>query len=82
MNKELEKFHEWLCIHRLSLNISKTNFVIFNSLNKPKTPVTILINKKAINEDNQVKYLGIIIDSQLSFKEHILELNKKISRAI
>ena len=82
MNKELEKLHEWLSINRLSLNISKTNFVIFNSPNKPKTTVTILINKEAINEDNQVKYLGILIDSQLSFKEHILELNKKISRSI
>ena len=51
MNKELEKLHEWLCINRLSLNISKTNFVIFHPINKPKIPVTILINKKAINEE-------------------------------
>ena len=43
MNKELEKV--WLCINRLSLNITKTNFVIFHSINKPKlaaqdTPIT------------------------------------------
>ena len=35
MNKELLKLHDWLCI-RLSLNITKTNFVIFHSINKPK----------------------------------------------
>ena len=29
MNKELEKLFEWLCINRLSLNIPKTNFIIF-----------------------------------------------------
>ena len=28
MNKELMKLYEWLCINRLSLNISKTNFVV------------------------------------------------------
>ena len=47
-----------------------------------KIPVTILINKKAIDEVLHVKYLGILIDSQLSFKYHIDELNKKVSRAI
>ena len=68
MNKELEKLFEWLCINRLSLNISKINFFIFCSANKPKPPVTILINKEAIDEVTHVKYLGILIDSQLTFK--------------
>ena len=82
MNKELEKLFEWLCINRLPLNISKTNFIIFCPINKPKIPVTILINKEAIDETKHVKYLGILIDSQLTFKQHIGELNKKIARAI
>ena len=63
MNKELEKLFEWLCINRLSLNISKTNFIIFCPINNPKIPVTILINKEAIDETKHVKYLGILIDS-------------------
>ena len=82
MNKELEKLYEWLCINRLSLNISKTNFIIFHANNKPKLPVTILINNKAVDEVDHVKYLGIIIDSKLTFKKHIDELKKKISRSI
>ena len=36
MNKELEKLYDWLCINRLSLNVSKTNFVTFHEPNKPK----------------------------------------------
>ena len=82
MNKELKKLYEWLCLNRLSLNIFKTNFVIFQAINKPKIPVTILINKPAIEEVKYVRYLGILIDSQLTFKNHIDELNKNISRAI
>ena len=82
MNKEFEKLHNWLSINRLSLNITKTNFVIFHSFNKPKAHVTILINKEAIDKVKHVKYLGILIDSQLTFKYHINELNKKVSRAI
>ena len=82
VNKELQKLYEWLCLNRLSLNISKTNFVIFHAINKPNNNVTILINKQAIHEVKYVKYLGILIDSHLTFKDHINELNKKISRAI
>ena len=82
MNKELEKLYEWLCINRLSLNITKTNYVIFHAINKPMIPITILINKKAIDEVKFVKYLGILLDSQLTYRFHIDELNKKISRAI
>ena len=83
MNKELEKLHDCLCINRLSLNITKTNFVIGHSFNKPKAHVTILINKEVIDEVKHVKYLGILIDSQLTFKyRHIDKLNKKVYRAI
>jgi len=82
MNEELVKLYEWLCINRLSLNISKTNFVIFCPTNKPKIPVNIMINKEQINEVPYVKYLGILLDSQLSFKYHIDEVKKKISRSI
>ena len=38
--------------------------------------------KEAIDEVTQVKYLGILIDSQLTFKQHIGELNKRVARAI
>ena len=81
MNKELVKLYKWLSINRLSLNISKTNFVIFAPNNKLKLHVTILLNKVAIEE---VQYLGVLIDSKLTFKYHIDELNKnrKVSRAI
>ena len=60
----------------------KLNFVIFHAPNKPRRVVTILINKQAIDEAKYVKYLGILIDSQLTFKHHINKLVKKISRGI
>ena len=81
MNRELIKLYDWLGINRLSLNITKTNFVLFHSINKPKASTTIKINKKAIEEVKYVKYLGVLIDSQLTFKYHIDELTKKIARS-
>ena len=48
VNKELDKLYLWLSVNRLSLNIDKTNFIIFHPFNKPlKQHVTIKINKKS-----------------------------------
>ena len=83
VNKELKNLHLWLSVNRLALNIEKTNFVIFHPFNKPlKYNVTIKIHKKAITEKQSIKYLGILIDSTLSWKDHITNLSKKLSRSI
>ena len=42
----------------------------------------MLINKHAIEEVKFVKYLGVLIDSHLTFKNHIDDLTKKSSRGI
>ena len=67
----------WLNCNRLALNIAKTNFVIFAPVNKPLRNVTILMAKKAIEERKYVKYLGVLIDSRLTFKEHTSSVYKK-----
>ena len=82
VNNELKKLSFWLNANRLALNIAKTNFVIFAPINKPKQNVTLLINKQAISQNNYVKYLGVLIDSKLSFSNHISTILKKTSRAI
>ena len=83
INKELKKLHTWLIVNRLSLNIEKTNFVLFHPYNKPfKNKITLKIQKKAISEKDHVKYLGIMIDSGLTWQAHIDHVSKKISRTI
>ena len=54
---EMGKLVNWLNSNRLALNISKTNFVIFSAKNKPVKPVTIIINRHAIEQKDHVKYL-------------------------
>ena len=77
VNKELKNLYLWLNVNRLALNIEKTNFVISHPFNKPlKYNVTIKIHKKAITEKQSIKYLGILIDSTLSWKDHITNLSK------
>ena len=83
INKELKKLRVWLIVNRLSLNIDKTNFVVFHPYNKPlKQKITLKIHKSAIKEKDCVKYLGILIDSTLTWKDHINNVIIKISKAL
>jgi len=83
VNNELSKLHLWLIVNRLSLNITKTNFLIFHPYNKPlRHNVTLKINDNIIREKDCIKYLGVIIDSHLNWKKHIINVSKKMSRCI
>ena len=82
MNKGLKLLREWLIANRLALNVSKTNFTNFSPPNKPCINITLLTNKKAIEQKEYVKHLGVLLDSKLSFCHHISSIKKKISRAI
>ena len=66
--------------NRLALNIDKTNFALFHSSGKKITEViTIKIGRKKIKRENHVCFLGVLLDSTLSWKTHIAELSKKLS---
>ena len=57
--------------------------MVFYPYNKQlQNKITLKIQKKAIPEKNAVKYLGLMIDSGLTWKIHIDKLAKKISSAI
>ena len=82
---ELKKIHIWLCANKLSLNNDKTaaNFVIFHSSQKRNNlPIDLKIDSKSIRQKNSVKYLGIMVDKNLTWKEQVHQLCKKVSRGI
>ena len=60
---ELESLSEWFRSNKLSLNVSKTNFVIIFNHNKIDVPenLTMKIGNENIEWKNSVKFLGMII---------------------
>ena len=83
MNKELKLLFEWLCANRLSLNVGKTEFIIFRPPKMSlKDRIVLTLNKSKIYESRKIKYLGLIIDDRLTWKFHINELCKKLNRSI
>ena len=78
LNSELNNLSNWLNSNKLTLNIMKTNFVIFcpyqNKLNYVPQ-ISIFDNDKnkndALDHKNCIKFLGLLIDENLSWKNHI-----------
>lgn len=84
MNNELSNVHTWLCANRLSLNIDKSNFVIFHPPQKNVQSLNfcLKINDKQLKTEYCIKYLGIMIDANLSWKKHVDCTVKKFGRSI
>ena len=82
MNNELKLLFEWLCANRLSLNVDKTEFIIFRPSNIEYDRIVLKLNNQEIHESNKIKYLGLLLDPKLSWNVHITELCKKLSRSV
>ena len=81
VNRELRKVRKWLEANRLALNIDKTNFVLFHSSQRNLTEHIVLkIGNKKLKRESHVRFLGVLLDSTLSWKFHISELSKKLAR--
>jgi hypothetical protein len=80
INKHLVNINDWLCANKLSLNIDKSIFLIFHTVQKKKlSPVRLTLNNCNLKEETKIRYLGILFDSNLSWKQHISHLSRKIS---
>ena len=87
VNRELG--NEWLKADKLSLNIKKTIFVIFcpRQKNMPFIPRIRILDSVTntyayLEMKDYVKYLGLMIDSNLSWKYHIESICHIISKSI
>ena len=65
INNDLTIIAEWLKVNKLPLNIKKTHFMCFS----PSPCIFLQIDGETIAEIN--KFLGVIFDNKLSWKDHI-----------
>ena len=89
VNKKLTSVCNWLIANKLSLNTKKSNFVIFRPYQKRMNfEVTIKLfdqdknSSISLEKKDNVKYLGVLIDSNLTWKQHILFISSKISKSL
>ena len=82
-NQELKLILNWLSHNKLSLNINKCKYIIFAKKGSHvDTDSKLKITKYEIKKVEQIKFLGYVVDSKLSWKPHIQYISSKISKNI
>ena len=79
VSKELNKLHVWFQVNKLSLNISKTNYMLFSNKMIESVP-KISINNEDIEHVYSSKFLGVQVDCKFSWKCHVQYIRSKLAK--
>ena len=85
LNQDLANVNQWLIANKLTLNQSKTEFMLIGSRQRLRTfqsAPNLTINGTPIKQVSQDKSLGVYVDENLSWTTHINEITKKIASGI
>ena len=83
MKIELLTIIKWLSANKLSFNVDKTEFMIFDAQDQvDRIDIELLNTSFCIKECKETKYLGLLLDSKLNFKSHVDYVKKKVMKRI
>ena len=72
----------WLGANKLALNVSKTKYMAFHTINKHVSYPKLNINGNNIERVTNFNFLGLTLISTLSWKQHINKILLKVSKSI
>ena len=75
MNEGFKSVVKYCAINKLSINFSKTNYILV-----PSSRLSGSINVNNIKIKSQIKYLGVYIDQHLHWGPQIKHINKKLAK--
>lgn len=79
-NDVLSKLNSWFALNSLYFNVNKTEFVRFHNRQKQCAEFNIKINEQSLSGPTKnVKFLGLIIDEHLNWKDHSNFLVSKLN---
>ena len=79
---ELQKICKWLDLNKLSLNVTKSKFMLFYMPQRVAPLLHFDLNESPIEYVHEFNFLCFTLDSSLSFKFHLIKISNKISRVI
>ena len=83
INVELEHVQTLFFTNKLSLNIDKSNYVLFHPPQKKvNISINLNINDTSLKEKPCIRYLGIMLNSNLNWKSHVNYSSTKIKKSI
>ena len=80
INMELSKISDWLKLNKLSLNASKSKYMVFHTSQKHVVYPKLEIDLVMIEQVEKFNFLELILNEHLNWKCHIEYISSKISR--
>ena len=81
MNYDLRWLYRWLLANSISLNVAKTELIIFKKPKMKTHNLKIKLNGTKLYPSKFTRYLGVFLDSDLSGVSHCNKLLPKLRRA-
>ena len=82
LNEELRNIASWLKINKLSLNVNKTQYMVFTTKINKIEDIVLRVEGQTIERVTQTKFLGVIIDEKLTWRNHVNYISTKIAKGI
>ena len=71
LQQAVDNLSEWFDNWLLNVNIEKTALLILRKKGMPAIPITVRICGDVIHQVNKHKHLGLILNSTLTWKDHV-----------
>jgi hypothetical protein len=82
-NFEIGKITKWAEDNKIMFNEQKSKvMVITRRKRREKTDVSIYLNSCPLEQVTSIKYLGVILDNKLNFREHLISTARKCTTLI
>ncbi|GFV38761.1 RNA-directed DNA polymerase from mobile element jockey [Trichonephila clavipes] len=75
------KLELWLTKWRIAINTDKTHAIVFRKTRSHNSPPPLQIYNSTIEWTFQVKYLGLILNDNLTYKPHFEETTKNFGKS-
>ena len=86
VNQVLQKINEWFEANQLTLNVGKTKYSLFHKPDRKDNLLLLLsrllIKKQKVERVKSKKFIGLLLDESLSWKDHIKYIENKVAKNI
>ena len=78
----IDSVADWYNRNKLTLNVKKSNVMLIHRKKKTQGNIDVTINNNKLIQVDQVKYLGLHIDSKLQWNIHVNSMCKTITKKL
>ena len=79
----MRKILEWAQNNKLKFNENKSKVMLMSRRRRrERKEIKIYVHNKSLKQDKSIKYLGIIFDDKMTFRDHINYIEEKCTKLI